>query len=649
MNNEELEKILDIKNQIEEKRKEIRKITNPEDFEKLKKENKDALNIINKEVHVTRGRLLKIYKMNRGYIEDLYDKYDMYINIYNILNRVENDNYSRTDKINDLKNSMVKKEYTQFEESILQVIQSNLDDLDKMMKELNELDDNHGIRDLIELKETYNEELKRHRENIDSRYKNEFLRKKATIPTIFTVLPKAIGLACKKVANCIKERKEAKTNKAKFNKVMKTMGAIGQVVATPVIYAGKFVIDHWYLLLLLLLALPKFSWWPFGKKKEKDKEKESDDGELQHQEQEATVPEAEKEPVLIGEKEPEGVPLPVPEAQPKPAIDYANDPRFQAKPAVQADPKPAIDYASDPRFQAQPEKVPEVEPKPAIDYASDPRFQAQPIEVPEVQPKPAIDYASDPRFQAQPEKVPEVQPKPAIDYASDPRFQAQPEKAPEAQPKPAIDYANDPRFQAQPEKAQQVATQEGAKMSADEIEAVDEVTHSFVENLQENNNFVVGSAHPEITVVHSAEEYAEFLRDSAYKDIPIEDAEEFYVRNVTSLRGIDRTVIWPEVEAKLPEEYIPVRYYENEQELANAIANGEDKELSYYFYQYAENQAKGNIFDRIANAYNNSGYPEYMEKIGIGGTGALVLFCLYEAAQYSLAIPTGGASLALPF
>ena len=389
MNEEELQKIIEIKTKIEEQQAQIEKILDPKEIQNLL-DKKNAQDIINKDIHVVRGRLLKTYKVNRDYIEELFYKYDMYINIYNILDREENDNYTATDKINDIKNSTIKTEYTPFEEKILNMIQANLDNLENMKKELDELDENHGIRDLIELKATYQEELKKHKENINSRYKNEFLRKKATLPTIFTVLPKAIGLACKKVANCIREQKEARTNKSKLDKFVKTLGAIGQVAATPVIYAGKFAIDHWYLLLLLLLRFPKIK-WPW---KPKDDDKKYEEHNEQPQEQEAVEyelsPAKEPSPVLVGEGDRESVPVQDPFA--KPAIDYAHDPRFQAPKepvAVAAEPaRPAIDYAHDPRFQAQKEPVavepaapvPQVDHKPAIDYAHDPRFQ-KPTEV----------------------------------------------------------------------------------------------------------------------------------------------------------------------------------------------------------------------------------------------------------------------------
>ena len=379
MNNEELQKIVEIKTQIEEQQAKIEKILDPQEIQKLL-DKKNAQDIINKDIHVARGRLLKQYKVNRDYIEEISYKYDMYINIYNILNREENDNYTATDKINDIKNSTIKTEYTEFEEKILNMIQANLDNLENMKKELDELDENHGIRDLIELKATYLEELKKHKENINSRYKNEFLRKKATLPTIFTVLPKAIGLACKKVANCIREQKEAKTNKSKLNKFIKTLGAIGQVAATPVIYAGKFAIDHWYLLLLLLLRLPKIN-WPF---KPKDDDKKYEEHNDQPQEQEAyepaLAPAKEPSQVLVGEGDRESVP--VQEPAPRPAIDYANDPRFQA-------PKEPVAVAVD---AGTPEVVAEPAPRPAIDYANDPKFQApkEPVAVAVEAPAPEV-------------------------------------------------------------------------------------------------------------------------------------------------------------------------------------------------------------------------------------------------------------------
>ena len=119
-----------------------------------------------------------------------------------------------------------------------------------MKRQLDELDSNYGIRSLIDLRSTYSQELEKHRKNIDQRYKTEFLQKKTNLLSIVTMLPKAIGLSVKKVANCVKQVKVAKENKEKTSKVLSVIKAAGQTAITPVTFIGKFAIDHWYLVVI---------------------------------------------------------------------------------------------------------------------------------------------------------------------------------------------------------------------------------------------------------------------------------------------------------------------------------------------------------------------------------------------------------------
>ncbi len=316
MEDEELKKISEIESKIQEKIALLSKIANVEENQITPEKTKAII----KDLHVERGRLIKYYKSNKKYIEELYSKYDLYLNVLDILNREENENYTMSDKMNDIKNVAIANNYSPFENKLLGIINDNLGDLNALKSKLLELDSNGGIRKLGSLKECYADQLNKHKDNINSRYSSEFIHKKATIPSLITVLPKAVALAVKKVAVCIDERKEAKTNKEKLNKFGKILSSIGQLIATPVIYAGKFVIDHWYLLLLLLMWFPNL--FPFFKGKNKDKNKESQEMEEQHQEQEATEAEAEysyatnPETSLVGEPVIENNPELVPKKAP---------------------------------------------------------------------------------------------------------------------------------------------------------------------------------------------------------------------------------------------------------------------------------------------------------------------------------------------
>ena len=603
---DELEKLNELESKIKEKQELIAKILNPNDIDT---KNKSMMKAITKEVHTERGRLLKIFKNNKSELDSLSDKYDMYINIYDILDREENNNYTKADKINDIKNAVMKSEYTPFEQSILEVINGNLDNLDAMKSKMDELDQNGGIKKLISIKESYREELKNHRENIDYRYSNEFIHKKATIPTIVTVLPKAVALAVKKVGVCINERKEAKTNKEKFNKLGKIFKAIGQVAATPVIYTGKFIIDHWYLLLLLLLSLPGLL--PFLKKG-KEKAKDEDLTE-QGQEQEVRVTEREPKTVTAGDKVkepslegvPQGVPSPLPTMLPtkpvpvipKPQPNITNSPIMTARPAG-ASPVQGVNVGTNPFPTMLPTKPVPLVPKPLPQITESPALTGRPVPA-----SPAPDA------------------KPAIDVTTDPRFNGT----------------------ARPAEVGAKAAETAPAMSEQERQAVDELNGRFIDTLENDYNYVIGTRHPDTLVVHSAEEYVKAVRAvNPNANITVENARFFYERqNATPIRGIEKPVVWPEADAN-------VHYFENEQALANYIAEGGDSNLNAFYNHFIEYGGNIGLFNMLGEAFNRSNYAEYMEKLGISGTGALMLFCLYEVGKYALAAPSAGATLALP-
>ncbi len=102
-------------------------------------------------------------------------------------------------------------------------------------------------QELENYKADLQEQVYKHKIQLSSRYRSEFIDEKATPTTIVTVLPKAVGLAAKKVKACIDDVKSAKNNKEKRGKVWEVAKNIGLLVATPVIYLGKFALQQWYL------------------------------------------------------------------------------------------------------------------------------------------------------------------------------------------------------------------------------------------------------------------------------------------------------------------------------------------------------------------------------------------------------------------
>ena len=132
-------------------------------------------------------------------------------------------------KLKQLKKTLVKKENRTEEE-------------DKLLEKIDSLLDSTLFKHKIQLKERYN---------------HEFLEGAAKVPDVFTTLPKGIALQTRRVVNCIDEIKNAEGVKAKLVGFGNFAKNTGLLVATPVIFAGKFVAEHWYLILFLLKYLAK--------------------------------------------------------------------------------------------------------------------------------------------------------------------------------------------------------------------------------------------------------------------------------------------------------------------------------------------------------------------------------------------------------
>ena len=116
----------------------------------------------------------------------------------------------------------------------------------------NELKKELSSEERLSLEVKLKEVLTEHRKDLDERYKNEFIKEKTILGSSLTTLPKGIGLSVKRIQSTIEELKQAKTNKEKVFKAMEVLRSIGQTAATPILYAGKFAVRHWYLLLATL-------------------------------------------------------------------------------------------------------------------------------------------------------------------------------------------------------------------------------------------------------------------------------------------------------------------------------------------------------------------------------------------------------------
>lgn len=117
-------------------------------------------------------------------------------------------------------------------------------------------DDTLAILEKLEIR--LKEELKKHKELLNKRYKDEFLKSKMGLFSFITKLPKAIGIQIEKIANSMEELKHAKDNEETMKHLEEVLKDSGLLIATPVVFAGKYAVDNWYLILLLILLSNKF-------------------------------------------------------------------------------------------------------------------------------------------------------------------------------------------------------------------------------------------------------------------------------------------------------------------------------------------------------------------------------------------------------
>ena len=83
-------------------------------------------------------------------------------------------------------------------------------------------------------------------------------------------------------------------------------------------------------------------------------------------------------------------------------------------------------------------------------------------------------------------------------------------------------------------------------------------------------------------------------------------------------------------------------YFETTKDFAEHILSGEEPALTDLFNQYVNGESFSIPFS-LEGAVQS-----FANALGISAEAAFVLFLLYEGAQWGLAIPTGGLSLAAP-
>ena len=473
---------------------------------------------------------------------------------------------------------------------------------------------------------------------------------KATVKGIITVLPAGVALQSKKVVNCINQLKEAKTNKERIFRVIELGKELGILALTPVIFTAKFIVKHWYLilLLLLLLKLPAFNFNPQDEKKP----------------YEQTDPQY--EPVTVDDLEEVKNPDfgKVPEPVRNPVIGKVPKPGYNPNPYTPGVNVPVTDTGTGGEIDikipdvTQPVDITHTVKNPVVGKVPKPGFNPNPY-TPGVN-VPVTDTATGGKVDIKlPDvsepvdiKNPVVQP---VHTVKNPVVGKVPK--PGLNPNPYTPGVNVPVTDTGtggkvdiklPDVTQPVDIAEPVlpivELTEAEQETFAKITNDFLNYLEKNFHVVIGNWHEDIPIVHSPEEFVKFVEENRpLVHVTVEEAEDFYLKNVMNqgagLAGY--SVIWPEIDSV-------TKYFATETDLVNYILSGENYELTRAFNNFVNQGGNMSLLQRIANAYNPDTFAEYASKVGLSSTMGTLLFVLYEALQYGFAGPTGGLSLVLP-
>ncbi len=308
---------------------------------------------------------------------------------------------------------------------------------------------------------------------------------------------------------------------------------------------------------------------------------------------------------------PEPVPTPIPGRIPKPGV---------LDPA-----RPHILTADGRALPASPRVVPEVVPKEypsAINYQADPRFQARPVPV-----TPAVE----------PTLAPAEHPS-AINYQVDTRFQTRPVSE-TAAAEPTTANAS-PQLELNPTIVEIESCLPGLEAAEQATGESMELVNEFMETLEREHNFFIASNHEDIVVVHSAEDFiTELKKLNPRIDVNLENAADTYLRNLMEVGSPqNQAIVWPDACADM-------RFFENPEEFCQYLISSKEPDLNLYYDRFVRAYSNSNFF----SALRESDYVKTLAtNMGISIGTATIIFALYEVIKFGVAIPTHGATLALP-
>ena len=177
-------------------------------------------------------------------------------------------------------------------------------------------------------------------------------------------------------------------------------------------------------------------------------------------------------------------------------------------------------------------------------------------------------------------------------------------------------------------------------LTKEENELAQNISESFIQNLERQFSFFIAERHPDVVVVHSAQEYYDAVKEITGGATPFEvsGAADYYKHFNVSTDPADQSVVWPEME-----EYAN-RCFDTNEALIDYVVSGKDENLTAYAQEYINSMSSSNS----SFGFDISAVEHLCESLGLSVGAGISLFVFYELVQYGLAIPTGGLSLAMP-
>lgn len=466
------------------------------------------------------------------------------------------------DKLEELQRKLEKEKKQNNEKEMIHIRGQLIKELNYRIKIEKDLEKKQELEDLKQ------KTLADHKELINKKYKDDYVKKKKTFAGIVTVLPKGIALAFKKVAATIEELKLARTTKEKTKGIEEALKDSLQLIGTPIDFSLRFAVNHWYLLLLLLsFKLPIIDKIPFSIRL-----KNKNNNNFQNMETQASLAS-----ILETIKE------------------YLKEKSLEAEHVIEAT-KEGIGSV----FK-NPSSSPASNVSPEVWTPADQKKERLAIK--------SIEEAT--------KQLKKVQGTPVITTTGMEAF----ESAVEAQETKELAAARKVLSETVADATQTM------EMTEEVTSTIKKVSDEFIQMLKDGHNFVIGEDIPDMKIVHSAEEFVNYIKEINSKaPVTLEGAADFY-NDYSRMTPLNiRNVIWPEVDEEL-------HYFSTKEELIQYILEGKSKDLTEYFESFENSDSMNKLFSDV-NFHKLA--EELAEKLGVSVTVAIGILCITYAGGKAL-------------